>query len=163
MCKAPTPRLKSLNKHNTYNVHRDDFFKIHNSTFKAWNGGGVGGGGGGGGLAEGSDLGKGRSSQFQTSQGMNGKTRVPGAKKSLVGRRESPIDINLHEGFTAIKAQENKTLKKKDKKERGGGERKRESYICAHTRTYTHAYTHYYSSVVGCSELGIGRREWGDN
>ena len=96
---------------------------------------------------------------------MNGKTGVPGARKALVGRRESPIDINLQEGFTAIKAQENKALKKKDKKKRGGGERKREreSYICAHTRTYTHAYTHYYSSVVGCSELGIGRRGWGDN
>ena len=23
ICKAPTPRLKALNKHNTHNVHRD--------------------------------------------------------------------------------------------------------------------------------------------
>ena len=24
ICKAPTPRLKALNKHNTHNVHRDE-------------------------------------------------------------------------------------------------------------------------------------------
>ena len=36
--------------------------------------------------------------------GMNGKTRVPRGEKTRLVRR----DIDLDEGFTAIKAQENK-------------------------------------------------------
>ena len=48
--------------------------------------------------------------QFQTSQGMNGKTGVPGGKP--ISRMQcKPYDINLDEGFTAIKAQENKQTK----------------------------------------------------
>ena len=64
----------------------------------------VGGGGG-------SDLGKGKGFQFQTSQAMNGKTGVPGGgggggDKNISRMQRKPCDINLDEGFTAIKAQE---------------------------------------------------------
>ena len=49
--------------------------------------------------------------QFQTSPGMNGKTRLPGGKP--ISRMQcKPYDINLDEGFTAIKAHKNKTTQK---------------------------------------------------
>ena len=69
--------------------------------------------------------------------------------------QRKPYDINLDEGFTAIKAQENKTLKKKDKKERDGGERKREREL--HMRTYSYIHTRIHTL------LQFGRRGWGDN
>ena len=52
--------------------------------------------------------------QFQTSHGMNRKTRVPGGK-SISRMQRNPCDINLDGGFTAIKAQENKTKQNQTK------------------------------------------------
>ena len=75
-------------------------------------------------------------------------------KKQLVGCWENPTDINLHEGFTAIKAHGNKTpTKSKAKRElHKHTYTLTHIYMCIHTCTYTH----YYSPVVGYSE-GIRR------
>ena len=87
--------------------------------------------------------------QFQTSQGMNGKTGVPG-RRPISRMQCKPYDINLDEGFTAIKAQENKQAKTKNKQIR-----ERERYTRKHSNTIAQ-YTHLYSTMIGYSE-GIGR------
>ena len=75
--------------------------------------------------------------QFQTSQGMNGKTGVPGGK--LISRMQcKPYDINLDEGFTAIKAQENKQTNKR--------ERDTDAQTLSHNRTI-YALIQYYGRL----------------
>ena len=127
----------------------------------------VGGEGGGGPTLE-----KEEGFQFQTSQGMNGKTGVPGRKKTqnnnqLVGCSGN-YDINLDEGFTAIKAQENKTAPpphpsphKKRKKKEEKKRRKEETelhtltYALTHTHTCIHALLQFYRRLQWRH-----RREW---
>ena len=86
---------------------------------------------GGGGLT----LEKEEGFQFRTSHRMNGKT---GGGGIISWMKLKPYDLNLDEGFTAIKAQENKTKRK----------RATHTLSCTHT----HIYMHYCSFMV----LGIG-------
>ena len=72
--------------------------------------------------------------QFQISQGMNGKTGVPGGKKPLDRCSDINLDegfIGVDEGFIAIKTQENNN----NERER---ERERDAHI--HSHTIVHAY-----------------------
>ena len=94
-----------------------------------------GGGGGGGEHAElqssyswggeggGLTLEKEEGFQFRTSHRMNGKT---GGGGIISWMKLKPYDLNLDEGFTAIKAQENKTKRK----------RATHTLSCTHTHTY---------------------------
>ena len=71
--------------------------------------------------------------QFQTAQGMNGKTGAHGAKKPISQMQWKPYDINLDEGFTAI------NLIKASGKQNNHTHKKREML---HMRTYTLIHTH---------------------
>ena len=73
-------------------------------------------------------------------------------KTTLVGCSGNPMkyDINLHEGFTAIRAQENKATnnnkKHTQKREKKRGERATHAHIHTHTIIHAHIIMHYCNS-----------------
>ena len=90
-----------------------------------------------------------KSFQFQTSLATNGKTGVPGGKP--ISRMQcKPSDINLDEGFTAIKAQDFFFFFFFFLRERemgGGGERH------THTYTLTQSYMRIHVLMQYCGRL----------
>ena len=80
--------------------------------------------------------------QFQTSQGMNGKTRVPREKKTLVGCSENPMVLILMRVTLSSKLRRTKQTKQKQTNKQN---KKRGRERALHMRTYTITHTHIYA------------------
>ena len=82
--------------------------------------------------------------QFQTSQGMHGKTGAPG-REPISRMLRKPYDINLDEGFTARKT---KQPENKDRETDRQTDTKRQTQRELHMRTYTLTHTHSHVRTI---------------
>ena len=103
-----------------------------------------------------------KASNSQHPRGWMGKPEYPGKKP--VGRMHcKPYDINLDEGFTAIKAQENNNKNNNNNnKEQREGERETHTHIYSHTIVLAYIRTNavlWKATVKASEEVGGGRKK----